>query len=118
MPSRSSQKEQNSPPIYRTATEQILSQVVIKGKHFFVLFRRCAGVTPVGHPVDCTWRQPQALLVVAKIAISGSGTAQQLADGIDAAERNVRAVLTTPATIYLEPDVYRSDYTPHRPSTH
>ena len=61
---------------------------------------------------------PDELLVVAKIAISGSGTAQQLADGIDAAERNVRAVLTTPATIYLEPDVYRSDYTPHRPSTH
>jgi len=61
---------------------------------------------------------PEELLVVAKIAIEGSGSAQQLADGIDAAERNVRAAIATPATIYLEPDVYRSDYTPHRPSTH
>jgi cation diffusion facilitator family transporter len=59
---------------------------------------------------------PDDLLVAAKIGIRGSGTAHDLADGIDAAERRVREVLDVSATIYLEPDVYRDDYTRDSPT--
>lgn len=57
---------------------------------------------------------PDELLVAAKIGIRGEGTAQDMADVVNTAERAVRGVLRTSATIYLEPDVYDADYTPTR----
>lgn len=57
---------------------------------------------------------PDELLVAAKIGIRGEGSAQDMADVVNAAERAVREVLRTSATIYLEPDVYDADYTPAR----
>jgi cation diffusion facilitator family transporter len=50
---------------------------------------------------------PESLLVTAKIAVRDSATAAQIAAGIDAAERRVRAAVPIAETIYLEPDVYR-----------
>jgi cation diffusion facilitator family transporter len=50
---------------------------------------------------------PDAILVAAKIAVRASDSAAQIAAGIDAAERRVRAAVPTARTIYLEPDIYR-----------
>ena len=50
---------------------------------------------------------PDSILVAAKIAVRGSETAAQVAEGIDAAERRVRAAVPIAQTIYLEPDIYR-----------
>ena len=50
---------------------------------------------------------PDSLLVAAKIAVRESDTAAQVAAGIDAAERRVRAAVPIARTIYLEPDIYR-----------
>ena len=50
---------------------------------------------------------PDAILVAAKIAVHGSDSAAQIAAGIDAAERRVRAAVPIAKTIYLEPDIYR-----------
>ena len=50
---------------------------------------------------------PDSILVAAKIAVRGSETAAQVAAGIDAAERRVRAAVPIAETIYLEPDIYR-----------
>jgi len=60
---------------------------------------------------------PDELLITAKIGITGGGSAQALADVIDGAEQRIRDALVTSATIYLEPDVYTPDYTPHKPAT-
>ncbi len=50
---------------------------------------------------------PESILVAAKIAVHSTDTAAQIAAGIDAAERRVRAVVPMADTIYLEPDLYR-----------
>jgi cation diffusion facilitator family transporter len=50
---------------------------------------------------------PDSLLVTAKIAVRDTDTAAQIAAGIDAAEKRVRAAVPIAATIYLEPDIYR-----------
>lgn len=50
---------------------------------------------------------PDALLVAAKVAVRDTDTAAQIAAGIDAAERRVRAAVPIASTIYLEPDIYR-----------
>jgi cation diffusion facilitator family transporter len=50
---------------------------------------------------------PETLLVTAKIAVRPSARADQLAAGIDAAERRVRAAVPIAKVIYLEPDLYR-----------
>jgi len=50
---------------------------------------------------------PDAILVAAKIAIRATDTAAQVAAGIDAAEKRVRAAVPIAGTIYLEPDIYR-----------
>jgi len=50
---------------------------------------------------------PDSLLVAAKIAVHADDTAEQVAAGIDAAERRVRRVVPIADTIYLEPDLYR-----------
>ncbi|HVT66485.1 MAG TPA: cation diffusion facilitator family transporter [Trebonia sp.] len=50
---------------------------------------------------------PENLLVAAKIGVPPELTAADLAAGIDAAEKRVRAVVPMAETIYLEPDIYR-----------
>jgi cation diffusion facilitator family transporter len=56
---------------------------------------------------------PDAILVAAKIAVRATDTAAQVAAGIDAAERRVRAAVPIARTIYLEPDIYRPDQADH-----
>lgn len=51
---------------------------------------------------------PDELLVAAKVAIDGAGTAVQVVAGIDAAERRVRAAVPIARVIYLEPDLFRA----------
>ncbi|MGH3262796.1 MAG: hypothetical protein ACRDNS_12435, partial [Trebonia sp.] len=50
---------------------------------------------------------PENLLVAAKIGVPSELTAADLAAGIDAAEKRVRAAVPIAETIYLEPDIYR-----------
>lgn len=50
---------------------------------------------------------PDDLLVAAKFEIESSDTGAEIAKTIDAAERNVRAVVPTATYIYLEPDLFR-----------
>jgi cation diffusion facilitator family transporter len=50
---------------------------------------------------------PETLLVTAKIAVRPYDRAAQVAAGIDAAERRVRAAVPIAKVIYLEPDLYR-----------
>lgn len=54
---------------------------------------------------------PEELLVVAKIAVRQGITAQQIAVAIDTAENSIRAVEPMARVIYLEPDIFRVDYT-------
>jgi cation diffusion facilitator family transporter len=56
---------------------------------------------------------PDAILVAAKIAVRPADTAAQVAAGIDAAERRVRAAVPIARTIYLEPDIYRPSREDH-----
>jgi cation diffusion facilitator family transporter len=51
---------------------------------------------------------PDELLVAAKIAVAHDDTAAQVARGIDAAERRVRAAVSMAKVIYLEPDLDRA----------
>ena len=50
---------------------------------------------------------PDELLVAAKVAVTGTDTAVQVAETIDGAERRVRAAVGLECTIYLEPDIDR-----------
>ena len=57
---------------------------------------------------------PDSILVAAKIGVRATDSAAQVAAGIDAAERRVRAAVPIAETIYLEPDIYhpsREDHT-------
>ena len=49
---------------------------------------------------------PETLLVTAKLAVRACGRAEEVAAGIDAAERRVRAAVPIAKVIYLEPDLY------------
>ena len=51
---------------------------------------------------------PDALLVGAKIAIAHSKTAEDIANGIDEAERLLRAAVPTAQYVFLEPDFDKS----------
>jgi hypothetical protein len=51
---------------------------------------------------------PESLLVAAKIAVRHDETAAEVAAGINAAERRVRAAVPIADVIYLEPDLYWS----------
>jgi divalent metal cation (Fe/Co/Zn/Cd) transporter len=51
---------------------------------------------------------PDELLVAAKVAVSPSAAAEDLAVMIDAAERNIRGVASTARWIYIEPDIRRA----------
>jgi len=57
---------------------------------------------------------PDELLVAAKIAVSSQSDGADIASTIDDAEARVRDVLPSARIIYLEPDIYRQDPTPHR----
>jgi cation diffusion facilitator family transporter len=50
---------------------------------------------------------PESVLVAAKIAVRPCDSAEEVAAGIDAAERRVRAAVPIAKVIYLEPDLYR-----------
>jgi cation diffusion facilitator family transporter len=50
---------------------------------------------------------PEELLVGAKIAVSADATAEDVADGIDAAEHRIREAVPIARVIYLEPDLRR-----------
>ncbi len=50
---------------------------------------------------------PEELLVGAKIAVSADATAEDVADGIDAAEHRIREVVPIARVIYLEPALRR-----------
>ena len=52
---------------------------------------------------------PEELLVAAKIAVAGTGTAAQVAAVIDAAESAVRGAEPSASSIYLEPDIDRGE---------
>jgi divalent metal cation (Fe/Co/Zn/Cd) transporter len=54
---------------------------------------------------------PEELLVAAKIAVAHDDTAAEVARGIDAAERRVRAAVEIARVIYLEPDIDRTEPT-------
>ena len=56
---------------------------------------------------------PDSILVAAKIAVRETDSAAQIAAGIDAAERRVRAAVPIAKTIYLEPDIYRPSEADH-----
>jgi cation diffusion facilitator family transporter len=56
---------------------------------------------------------PDSILVAAKIGVRATDSAAQIAAGIDAAERRVRAAVPIAETIYLEPDIYRSGQADH-----
>ena len=55
---------------------------------------------------------PEELLVAAKIGVPAEADAAQIADAINAAERNVRQAEPIARVIYLEPDIYRADHVP------
>ncbi len=52
---------------------------------------------------------PDELLVAAKIAVNGTGSAVDVATAIDAAELRVRAAVPIARVIYLEPDLRRDE---------
>lgn len=52
---------------------------------------------------------PESLLVTAKIAVTPQLPAADLAAGIDAAEKRIRAAVPIAETIYLEPDIYHPE---------
>lgn len=51
---------------------------------------------------------PEELLVAAKISVHASETGQQIAKGIDDAERRIRDAVPIARVIYLEPDIERA----------
>jgi cation diffusion facilitator family transporter len=55
---------------------------------------------------------PEEVLVAAKIGVVGSTTAAEVAETIDRAEVSIRAAEPMVTSLYLEPDLYRSDYEP------
>ena len=60
---------------------------------------------------------PDELLVAAKIAIDHDDTGQEIAEGIDSAERAVRAAVPEARYVFIEPDIERTDSAPGSPST-
>ncbi|HET9648492.1 MAG TPA: cation diffusion facilitator family transporter [Microlunatus sp.] len=55
---------------------------------------------------------PEEILVAAKIAVAESGSAAGVAQAIDHAEAAIRSAEPMVTSLYLEPDIYRADYTP------
>jgi cation diffusion facilitator family transporter len=55
---------------------------------------------------------PEELLVAAKVAVVPTENADEVAAAINAAEQAIRETEPTAKHVYLEPDIYRADYTP------
>jgi hypothetical protein len=55
---------------------------------------------------------PEEVLVVAKIGVSGSATAAEVAETIDRAEVSIRAAEPTVTALFLEPDIYNPQHVP------
>jgi cation diffusion facilitator family transporter len=55
---------------------------------------------------------PEEILVAAKIAVSPTDDAAEVAAFIDRAEHAIREAEPMVTALYLEPDIYRPDYTP------
>ena len=55
---------------------------------------------------------PEEVLVAAKIAVSPTTSAAEVADAIDRAEINIREAEPMVTSLYLEPDIFHEDYVP------
>ena len=55
---------------------------------------------------------PEEILVAAKIGVSASASAGDVAETIDRAEVAIREAEPMVTALYLEPDIYRADYAP------
>ena len=55
---------------------------------------------------------PEEILVAAKIAVSPTDRATEVAEVIDRAEVAIRAAEPMVTSLYLEPDIFRADYAP------
>jgi cation diffusion facilitator family transporter len=55
---------------------------------------------------------PEEVLVAAKISVNESATAAEVADTINRAELRIREAEPMVTALYLEPDIYKSDYVP------
>ena len=55
---------------------------------------------------------PEEVLVAAKLGVEPTDDAARVAEVINAAEKAVREADPTAKHVYLEPDIYRADYTP------
>ena len=55
---------------------------------------------------------PEEVLVAAKIAVTPTTSATDVAQTIDRAEQNIRAAEPIVTSLYLEPDIYDPDYVP------
>src|SRR5215218_10871321 len=55
---------------------------------------------------------PEEVLVAAKISVNESATAAEVADTINRAELKIREAEPMVTALYLEPDIYKSDYVP------
>jgi cation diffusion facilitator family transporter len=55
---------------------------------------------------------PEEVLVAAKIGVSESASAGDVAETIDRAEVNIREAEPMVTALYLEPDIYKHDYVP------
>jgi cation diffusion facilitator family transporter len=55
---------------------------------------------------------PEEVLVAAKVGVTPTDAAADVADAINDAEKAIREVEPTARHIYLEPDIYRPGYTP------
>ncbi len=69
------------------------------------------GVTQIIH-MKTLHIAPEELLVAVKIGIEADATGADIAEVIDAAERNVRAAEPMAQQVYVEPDVFRADHVP------
>ncbi len=55
---------------------------------------------------------PEEVLVAAKIAVTATDSAREVADTIDRAEANIRSAVPICRVLYLEPDIFDPDYVP------
>lgn len=53
---------------------------------------------------------PEELLVAAKIGVPAQVSGAEVAETINAAERNIRAAEPMASQVYLEPDIFSADY--------
>lgn len=69
------------------------------------------GVTQIIH-LKTLHIAPEELLVAVKIGVAEDATGAQIAEAINAAERNVRQAEPMATQIFIEPDVFNADHVP------